>query len=99
MERNGVRIGQWSHQFDEPAQGDTSPLCYSGPSLDAVVHRNVLFGSQSPQLIEGQFDRILDEARDLQPVISEVAFGELLPVFTRRHLAVRPEIRRNLIFR
>jgi hypothetical protein len=64
-----------------------------------MVRGDVLGDSQLGEIRKREVNRVVDQAAHLQPVVLKSSLGQLLPIFTHRHQAVRPESRRDVFLR
>ena len=63
------------------------------------MQRDVLVMPERPDLLEAQIDLVLDAAAGAQAVFTKVALGKAIPFIGIWHLAVRPEVWRNVATR
>ena len=61
------------------------------------MHGDVLGLAQSFDICERKLDRVLDESAHLQLEILEAVLGQTFPILAFGHLAVGPEVRRDIL--
>ena len=98
-EGHGARLRQGANEFDQFLHGDAAPLGDAAPTLDAMVHGDLIRFAQIAQVGKRKFNRILDESTNLELEIAEAAFGHVLPVVAYGQLAIRPHVRRDVTLR
>src|SRR5690349_10771546 len=84
-ESGDSRFGLGTDQFNQLVHGHAAPLGDAAPSLNAMMHGDVLNLADALKIGQGKLDRILDQAADLQPEVPESGFRHALPIVANGH--------------
>src|SRR6185437_5700411 len=94
------RAGLWkrAHQFYELLHRQSTPFGNAAPALDTVVHCYMFGGAEFLQLRKGEFDGMLNQPTHFEAKIAEAVLCHALPIVANGHLAIGPEVRRDIFF-